>query len=95
MHSLGGRQNCTATPCLPQDDPSPARESAVLCALSTLAKPAILPPNSSTPGVGGIDNSTSSRLPGSNVPVVSKYNPPELMLMVWPSWDLPAADPTA
>jgi hypothetical protein len=82
MQSLGGRQNCRATPYLSEDESSAAREPPILWALRTLAKPAILPPNSSSPGVGGIDSSTCNRLPGSNVPVVSKYNPPELTFTV-------------
>ena len=73
MHSFGGRQNCSATPYLPE----------VESVLKTFANPAILPPNSSRPDVGGIDNSTFNRLPCLNVPVaVSKYKPPGLTFIV-------------
>jgi len=63
--------------------------------LNTLAKPATLPPNSSSPDVGGIDTSTFSKFPGLNVSaVVSTYNPPGLTLTVHPAWDCSACEPT-
>jgi len=65
-------------PYLPQGG-----DSHVLQVLKTLAKPENLPPDSSKPTVGGIDNSTFNRLPGLNVSVsVSKYKPPGLTLTV-------------
>jgi hypothetical protein len=57
----------------------------MLSFLKTLAKPEILPPNSSMPAVGGIDSFSSNRLPGLNVPTgVSKYKPPGLTFIVRP-----------
>jgi len=57
----------------------------MLLALKTLARVEILPPNSSIPAVGGIDNFISNRLPGLNVPAaVSKYKPPGLTFTVEP-----------
>jgi hypothetical protein len=57
----------------------------MLLALKTLAKAEILPPNSSSPAVGGIDNFISNRLPALNVPAaVSKYKPPGLTFTVEP-----------
>jgi len=85
MQSLGDRQNCTATPNISEDKFVPPADSKILSVLSTLAKPEILPPNSSKPRLGGIDNSTFNRLPGLNVALsVSKYRPPELTFTVQP-----------
>jgi len=57
----------------------------MLLALKTLARAEILPPNSSSPTVGGIDSFISTRLPGLNVPAaVSKYKPPGLTFTVQP-----------
>jgi hypothetical protein len=58
----------------------------MLLVLKTLARDEILPPNSSRPAVGGIDNLISTMLPGLNVSVaVSKYKPPELTFTVQPA----------
>ena len=95
VQSFGDRQNSAATPYLPEDKLVSVRESQILQVLKTLAKPEILPPNSSRPVVGGIDNLTFNRLPGLNVPIaVSKYKPPGLTSTVQPVWDFSAAEPT-
>jgi hypothetical protein len=67
----------------------------MLQALKTLPKPEILPPNSSKPAVGGIDNSTFKRLPGLKASsAVSKYKPPGLTFTVQPLWNFSAIEPT-
>ena len=92
VQSFGERQNCRATPYLPDGKFVSVR---VLFVLKTLAKPEILPPNSSRPAVGGIDNSTFNILPCLNVSSsVWKYRPPGLTLTVRPVWSFCWSEPS-
>jgi len=71
------------------------RESQILQVLKTLPKLEILPPNSSKPAVGGIDNSTFNKLPGLNTSsAVSKYKLPGLTFTVQPVCDFSAVELT-
>jgi hypothetical protein len=95
VSSLSGRQNSNATPHPFEDEFTPGEDFRIALILNTLAKPEILPPNSSCPDVGGIDKSTLSRLPGSNPSaVVSKYKPLELTLTVRPDCNSSIGEPT-